>query len=129
MRISKAHWEDLVAHAREEEPNECCGYARARDGRIDQVYRAVNEQHSPYGFSFGFDALMAANELDDEGWEVAVYHSHPRSPAEPSQQDINTAQYPNWTYLIVTLAGGEPDVRAWRIGDGRVDEEELILED
>jgi proteasome lid subunit RPN8/RPN11 len=60
---------------------------------------------------------------------VGIYHSHPRSPAEPSQTDINLAHYPHWTYLIVSLADEEPVVRAWRIADGRVEEEELVLEE
>ena len=51
---------------------------------------------------------------------MGIYHSHPRSPAEPSQTDINLAHYPHWTYLIVSLERPEePVVRAWRIADGR----------
>jgi proteasome lid subunit RPN8/RPN11 len=128
MRISQAMWDDLVAHAREDAPNECCGYLRARDGRVEEVVRAENARHSPYGYEFTFDALRAVNELDDDGWDVGVYHSHPKSPAEPSQTDINLAQYPHWSYLIVSLAG-DPTVRAWRIADGRVEEEDLVVED
>jgi proteasome lid subunit RPN8/RPN11 len=79
---------------------------------------------SPYGFDLDGPSLLAANELDAEGHGVAVYHSHPRSPAEPSEQDRNLAQYPHWIYLIVSLADG-PHVRAWRIVDGRVEEETL----
>ena len=59
---------------------------------------------------------------------MATYHSHPRSPAEPSQTDINLAQYPDWLYLIVSLEA-EPVVRAWWIRDGRVEEEELDVID
>jgi len=124
MRMTKAQWDELIAHAREEAPNECCGYARARDGAVDQVYRAENARKSPYGFAFGFEALQATNELEDEGWEVATYHSHPRSAAVPSQTDINLAQYPSWTWLIVSLED-EPHIRAWRIADGQVDEEQI----
>jgi len=121
VRISRAHWDELVAHAREEAPNECCGYIRLRDGAVDEVFRAVNERRSPYGYELDHKSLFAANELDDEGFGVAIYHSHPRSAAEPSQTDINLAQYPGWTYWIVSLAG-EPEVRAWRIADGGVEE-------
>jgi proteasome lid subunit RPN8/RPN11 len=62
---------------------------------------------------------------------VAIYHSHPRSAAEPSQTDINVAQYPHWTYLIVSLQNGggeQADVRAWKIADGRVSEEEIVYD-
>ena len=78
VRISRADWDELVAHAREEAPNECCGYLRARDGVVEEVFRAVNRRHSPYGYEFEFEALRAANELDDEGFEVGIYHSHPQ---------------------------------------------------
>jgi [CysO sulfur-carrier protein]-S-L-cysteine hydrolase len=124
VRISQADWDELIAHARAEAPNECCGYARLADGRVDAVFRGQNTRLSPYGFDLDGPSLLAANELDAEGHGVAVYHSHPRSPAEPSEQDKNLAQYPHWVYLIVSLEG-EPHVRAWRIVDGRVAEETL----
>jgi proteasome lid subunit RPN8/RPN11 len=122
VRISRVHRDELIAHAREEAPNECCGYMRLRDGTVDEVFRAVNERKSPYGYELDHHSLFAANELDDDGFGVAIYHSHPRSPAEPSQTDINLAQYPTWTYWIVSL-DGEPHVRAWRIAGGAVEEE------
>lgn len=120
--------EELIAHARDVAPEECCGYLRLEDGAVAEVFRAENERHSPYGYELGFDALMAANALDDQGFGVAIYHSHPRSAAEPSQTDINLAQYPDWPQLIVSLAG-DPQVRAWRILDGRVHEEAIEVED
>jgi proteasome lid subunit RPN8/RPN11 len=127
MVISQAHRDALVEHARESAPNECCGYARARDGRVEEVFPAPNERNSPYGYELDPRSLLAANELDDEGHEVVIYHSHPKSPAEPSQTDINLAHYPHWRYVIVSLAG-EPTVRAWRIADGRVEEEDVTVD-
>jgi [CysO sulfur-carrier protein]-S-L-cysteine hydrolase len=122
MEISQAQLEDVIAHAHEDAPNECCGYMRLADGHVDEVVRAENLRASPYGYEIDPKALLAANDLDDEGFGVAIYHSHPRSPAEPSQTDINLAHYPHWLYVIVSLAG-EPSLRAWRIADGRVEEE------
>jgi proteasome lid subunit RPN8/RPN11 len=128
VRISRALWDELVAHAREEAPNECCGYLRAREGAVEEVFRATNERRSPYGYELDHRSLFAANQLDEDGYEVGIYHSHPRSAAEPSQTDINLAHYPHWTHLIVSLARDEPDVRAWRIADGRVYEETIVVE-
>jgi [CysO sulfur-carrier protein]-S-L-cysteine hydrolase len=125
--MSQDQWNALVEHAREEAPNECCGYLRARDGVVDEVTRSENLRASPYGYELDPRSLLTANELDDEGWQVGIYHSHPRSPAEPSQTDINLALYPHWLYVIVTL-DGQPGVRAWRIDDGRVEEEPLTVE-
>ena len=54
-----------MAHAREEAPNECCGYLRLRDGSVEEVFRATNERKSPYGYELDHRSLFAANELDD----------------------------------------------------------------
>ena len=119
-------WDALVAHAREEAPNECCGWVRATQGVLDGVFRAENERASPYGYSLDPKSLLAAFNAAEDGYDVGIYHSHPRSPAQPSQTDINLAEYPEYTYLIVSLADeDQPSVRAWRIADGRVDEEEV----
>ena len=127
MVISQADWDALVAHAQEEAPKECCGIARLGDGRVEEVFRGENIWQSTTRFELGFKDLMRANELDDEGHGVAVYHSHPRSEAEPSQQDINVAQYPHWLYLIISLEN-DPEIRAWWIRDGRVEEEDIVVE-
>ena len=129
MQISRAQRDELFAHAREDAPNECCGYLRLSDGRVEEVFRAENVYNAPTRFMLDDRSLFAANELDDAGHGVAIYHSHPRSSPEPSQTDINIAAYPHWLYLIVSLAEDEPVVRAWRIADGRVDEEEILVTD
>jgi proteasome lid subunit RPN8/RPN11 len=123
VRISQAHWDELVAHAREDAPNECCGYLWAEDGEVKGVKRAENPRKSPYGYEFDFPTLSAVNELDEQ-FQVGTYHSHPRSSAEPSQTDINLANYPDWLYVIVSLDGA-PTVQAWWIRDGKVEEEPL----
>ena len=126
MRISQAHWDELLAHAREDAPNECCGLVWAADGEIVGLERASNERNSPYGFELDSRSLLKANELDEE-FQVGIYHSHPRSPAEPSQTDINLAFYPEALYVIVGLKDAEPDVRAFAIVDGQVSERSLEL--
>ena len=129
MRISRELLDELIAHAREEEPYECCGYARVDDGRIEEVFRAESDRRSKYGYKFGFKTLMALTELEDAGSGVAVYHSHPRSPAQPSEMDKNEASEltQNWLQLIVSLAD-EPHVRAWWIAHGRAEEEPLEVD-
>lgn len=125
MLITAEQREQLLAHARDDEPNECCGWIRLADGRVDEVIRGTNRRASPYGYELDSKTLLNANLADDEGHGVAIYHSHPRSPAEPSQTDINLATYPHWLYVIVSLA--DDSIRAWRIADGRVEEEPVEL--
>ena len=126
MEISRAHFDEVIAHAQADAPHECCGFMSLEGGRVHEVFRAENIKHSPYGYEFGFKDLVRANELEDEGYTVACYHSHPRSPAEPSQTDLNLAHYPNWLYVIVSLAD-EPEMRAWRIVDKRAREEPVTV--
>lgn len=128
MKISQADWDALVAHARDEAPNECCGYLWCEDGAVAGVARGTNERNSPYGYELDGRSMMAAYRLsEDEGKQVGSYHSHPRSPAEPSQTDINLAtNWPDWLYVIVSL-DGEPSVRAWWMRDGRVEEQPLEI--
>jgi [CysO sulfur-carrier protein]-S-L-cysteine hydrolase len=125
VRISQAHWDELVAHARDEAPNECCGYLWCSDHEIAGVKRAINARNSPYGYELDAESQFALWKLDEEGRQVGSYHSHPRSPAEPSQTDINlAANWPDYLYLIVSLAE-EATVRAWWLRDGKVEEEDL----
>jgi [CysO sulfur-carrier protein]-S-L-cysteine hydrolase len=126
MEMTQAQLAEVIAHAEADAPNECCGYMSLADGRVHDVFRAQNLRKSPYGYEIDPKSLLAANDLDDDGFGVAIYHSHPRSAPEPSQTDINLAQYPHWLYLIVSLAG-EPELRAWRIADGRVEEEPVAV--
>ena len=130
MRISAAQRDQLIAHAVESAPNECCGYLRLRDGVVEEVFRSENLRESPYGYELDGRSLQAANALDDAGYGVAIYHSHPRTPAEPSQTDLNLAQYPDWTYVIVSPDGpaGDRQVRCWRIIDGRAEEEGIRVD-
>jgi [CysO sulfur-carrier protein]-S-L-cysteine hydrolase len=121
--------EQLVAHAREEAPNECCGLIAADDGgRAVHVYRATNAEHSPVKYVVDpRDQIRIQNDIDDNGWELgAIYHSHTRTEPYPSQTDINLARnWPDPLYVIVGLADGDPDVRAYRIVDGEVEEASL----
>ncbi|MEA2427393.1 MAG: [CysO sulfur-carrier protein]-S-L-cysteine hydrolase [Thermoleophilaceae bacterium] len=130
MVISQADWDALVRHAEEDAPNECCGYARMDDGRVVEVFRSENLRHSPYGYELDPRSLLAANDLDDDGHGVMIYHSHPKSAAEPSQTDINLAHYPHWLYVIVAPSDPEDEkkVRAWRIEDGKVEPEDVAVE-
>jgi [CysO sulfur-carrier protein]-S-L-cysteine hydrolase len=128
VRISRADYDELIAHAREAEPEECCGVARLNDGRVEEVVRGTNTQKSrKYGFEIDYATMMTAIEWEDDGFAIASYHSHPRSAAEPSQQDRNVAQYPAWLNLIVSLED-DPHVRAWWIVDGDVREEPLEID-
>src|SRR5437764_7234844 len=130
MRISRELYGEIVAHAREEAPNECCGMVASRDGAAVKIYRARNAAASPYRYELdGPEQYRIQMEIERSALELgAIYHSHTRSEPYPSQTDINLAFYPDSLYVIVGLADTEPDVRAFSIRDGRVSEAELVVE-
>jgi proteasome lid subunit RPN8/RPN11 len=130
MRIPRNVYEDLLAHAREDAPNECCGLIGGRDGVAQTVYRARNAEASPLRYNLDpQDQFRIMTEMEEKGEELSgIYHSHTASPAYPSQTDINLAAYPDALYLIVSLAEGEKDLRGFEIKDGEVTEVELAIE-
>ncbi len=124
MIIDSSLWQAIVDHALVEAPNECCGLIAARDGRAVSVHRATNVAASPLRYEIdGLEQLRIQTEIEDAGLDLgAIYHSHTRSEPYPSQTDINLAFYPDSLYVIVGVAGDEPQVRAFRIVDSRVQE-------
>ena len=132
MRIESALLERIVAHARRDFPNECCGMLGVRDGRAVAIHEATNLAASPLRFEVeGREILHAQDAFEDEGAELgAIYHSHTRSEPYPSQTDINfAAGWPGVEWLIVGLRrDGEPTVRSYRIDDGVVREVEVEIE-
>jgi proteasome lid subunit RPN8/RPN11 len=129
MEIPRAVYEELLAHAREDAPNECCGLIGGSDGVARTVYRARNAEASPLRYNLDpQDQFRIMTEMEKKGEDLsAIYHSHTASPAYPSQTDINLASYPDAIYLIVSLLEGERDLRGYRIEDGEVTEVDLDL--
>ncbi len=129
--------EEMVAHARDDLPNEACGVVLAKDGRAVKLYRARNAEASPYRYSIHpLDLLKYETEKEDNGWDfLVIYHSHVASQAYPSPTDIRLSQwpgdppsdlYPGAYYVLVSLANPDrPVVRAYRITSGVVTEHPL----
>ena len=130
MEIEKVFIDEMVAHAREAAPNECCGIIAGKDGRPAKLFRAANAEASPYRYNVDpKDLFRIHRECDENGWQFLIlYHSHTASPAYPSPTDIRLAYWPECYYAIVSLQDPErPLVRAFRILDGDVNEEQLHL--
>ncbi len=132
LRIQKAHAQEMIAHALEEDPNECCGVLAGSNGRFHKLFRMTNVEHSPYRYSWDSRELFRVwREMEENGWEHrAVYHSHTHSPAYPSATDIRLAAWPDAYYILISLMDKKnPTIRAFRITNGQVTEEELVIED
>jgi [CysO sulfur-carrier protein]-S-L-cysteine hydrolase len=112
----------LEEHARAEDPNEACGLVVLRDGRAERYVPGRNAASSPYRFELEVDPEVWF--LEDDGYELAVFHSHPASPARPSRTDVeNIGLWEGKPYLI--LSGRTGDLAAFSIEDGRIAELEL----
>jgi proteasome lid subunit RPN8/RPN11 len=113
---------ELERHAAEEVPNEACGLVLLREGRAVGYERGRNAEASPYRFRLEVEPEFWF--LEDEGYELAVFHSHPTSPPRPSRTDLE--QIGLWEgrpYLILRVDTRE--LAAWRITDGTAEEAPL----
>jgi [CysO sulfur-carrier protein]-S-L-cysteine hydrolase len=138
LRIDRATYDAIVAHAREDHPDEACGVVAGPEGsdRPERFIPMLNAARSPtfYEFDSG-DLLKLYREMDDRGEEpVVIYHSHTATEAYPSRTDISYASEPNAHYVLVStrshekqtgLAGDDVEFRSFRIVDGQVSEEEV----
>ncbi len=110
---------ELEEHARAEEPNEACGLIALREGVAERYLPGTNAAASPYRFQ-----LETAPEhwfLEDEGYELAVFHSHPSSPARPSRTDVeNVGLWEGRPYVILSVRRG--DLAAFTIEGGQIAE-------
>ncbi len=134
LTLPRDYVEQIVAHARREAPNECCGVVAGKDGAAVKLWQATNAEHSPYRYSIeGKELLQIMRLLQDNDWEMlAVYHSHTHTPAYPSPTDRRQVMLSGWDqpyYVLVSLAEEPPDVRAYTIRDGAIAEQRLIVND
>jgi proteasome lid subunit RPN8/RPN11 len=112
--------DELVRHARVEEPNEACGLIVLRDGVAERYVPGINEEPSPYRFALRMpdpDVWF----LEDEGYELAIFHSHISSPPHPSRTDVESiGLWEGRPYVILNLRTG--DLAAFTIEGGRIAE-------
>ena len=133
VQISRNLVDEMVAHAKADLPNECCGILAGQDGNVLKSYRMSNVEASPFRFSMDPAELVRVDtEAGDHGWDlIAIYHSHTGSEAYPSDTDVRIAGgtaelWPDVRYLLVSLMDMDnPSVRVFQISAGEVAEEPL----
>jgi proteasome lid subunit RPN8/RPN11 len=112
----------LVEHAEAESPNEACGLISLLESVAQRYFPGRNAAASPYRFELEIDPEVWF--LEDEGYELAVFHSHPASPPRPSRTDVeNVGLWAGRPYVILSLSSG--DLAGWRIEDGRISPEPI----
>jgi proteasome lid subunit RPN8/RPN11 len=127
LKVPQSILNVMIELAKRDTPIETCGYLAGIGDEVRAIFPLTNTDASAEHFSFDpaeqFEALKAAQQ---KGLNlIACYHSHPETPARPSQEDIRLAFDPNIHYVIVSLAGEAPDVRSFKIKSGIVEHESL----
>jgi proteasome lid subunit RPN8/RPN11 len=138
MRLSQGDWLAILGHCYDGLPDEACGLLAGRlrpgstvpDGRVEAVYPCRNQDASARTYTVDSrDLIHAMRDAEARGLElVGVFHSHTHTAAWPSPTDVRQAFEPNWLYVIVSLADGDPVLRGYRIVDGNVTEVPVVLE-
>ena len=123
LKIPAECAQEMIAHALQEAPNECCGILTGAEGGVSRVHRSINIERSPVKYTIDpQDMLRIFQEADKAGLEVlGFYHSHTFTEAYPSPTDVNRASPWGYLYVIVSLADADqPVIRCFRIADRQV---------
>jgi proteasome lid subunit RPN8/RPN11 len=131
LRLNRQAFDAICDRAFREYPLEMCGLIAGADGsdHAAAFYPCRNVAESAKVYTIDpHDHLRAELDADDRDWEInGVVHSHTHSEPYPSPTDVEQAPDPAWHYVIVSLKRDAPELRSYRIVDGRVDEESVEL--
>jgi proteasome lid subunit RPN8/RPN11 len=135
LRFPKKYLDLMVSHCLDGYPLEACGLIggmAGEDGRaeVTAAYPAENLAVSARVYEVDPKAMLRADrEAEAAGGQViGVYHSHTHTEAKPSPTDISQAPDPDWHYVLVSLRDVHPSVRSWRIVEGKIEEEPVVLQ-
>ena len=131
LSLSKALYEEMIAHCKREYPKEACGILAGREGVVEQGYPMTNVEDSPIGYSMDSkEQLMVEKQMRSRNQQmVGIYHSHTASPAYPSSVDVSLAISPDISYVLVSLRDqARPEVKSYRIQDGVTIAEDLQVQ-
>jgi proteasome lid subunit RPN8/RPN11 len=129
--IPQKIFNEMLAHCREGSPNEACGILAGRENKVCKIYRMTNTEKSAVSYRLDsrehFEAIKDMREYKLA--MVGIFHSHPASRAYPSPKDVSLAFYEDAVYVIVSLAGKEPEVKGFSIREGVIMEVPIVVLD
>jgi proteasome lid subunit RPN8/RPN11 len=131
LRLSEDAYLRMVGHCYDGLPLEACGLLGGdpATGRATVCYPTRNEAASARVYAIGLDYATAERDADERGITIiGVFHSHTHTDAYPSPTDVAQAVDPDWHYVLVSLKDGAPVVRSYRLADGKIEEEPVVLE-
>ena len=130
LQLPQAMVDEVVAHARRDHPDECCGVIAGVAGVATRLFAMQNAERSPTGFTFdSAEWLQVYRALDDADEDLlVVYHSHTMTEAYPSRTDVRwSVNTPGTSWLLVSTRSDDDEVRSFRIDEGVVVEQELQI--
>lgn len=131
MKITKEIVDGILLHAKKVLPNECCGYLAGQGDSVTAAYALKNIDDSYEHFSFDPEEQFAAiKDMREKNLvPIAVYHSHPETPARPSKEDIRLAYDSDISYLIISLVREVPDVKSFKIRKDQAKKDQVEKEE
>ena len=130
LRIPTDIYEQIIEQAKAQAPIEACGVLAGADNKVERIYKMTNADASADHFMMTPQEQFAAiKDMRSAGLKMlAIYHSHPETPARPSQEDIRLALTPDVVYVIVSLMDDKLSVRGFLIEDGQVTETPVAID-
>ena len=132
LRLTHTAYARMVAHCLDGFPLEACGLlgGEPQTAKVSVCYLTRNVAESARVYTVDpKDHLRADRDADDRGLQIiGVFHSHTHTEAYPSPTDVAQAPDPGWHYVLVSLKDGTPVTRSYRIGDGKIAEEPVVVE-
>ncbi|MCP4131558.1 MAG: M67 family metallopeptidase [bacterium] len=119
IKVDNHIMNSIVEHANRDKPVEACGYLAGKENTVTDIYKMTNADNSPEHYSFvPEEQFKIIKETRSKGLDIlAVYHSHPLTPARMSEEDLRLAYDRSLVYVIVSLAGKEPVIKAFSVAD------------
>ena len=126
------NYQEIIKHCQKEYPKEVCGILAGKENKISKVYEMANISESPETCYLmnPEEQLKVFKEMRNLGIEMlGIYHSHSSSFAYPSRRDCEMVFYPEVDYVIISLKDyNNPDVRAFKIIEGKIEEEKIEID-
>ena len=129
LTIPKHIFNEMISHCRSAFPNEACGILAGSGDKVSKIYKMTNTENSPVSyFMDSREQFRIMKEIRESGFNMlAIFHSHPSSPAYPSPKDISLASYEDCIYVIVSLMEGKTEVKGFQIKEGAVLEKKIVV--
>lgn len=131
LQIPKNLYDEMLLHCRESYPNEACGILAGKENKASKIYKMSNIEKSPVSyFMDSKEQFKAMKDIREHNLKMlAIFHSHPSSPAYPSNKDLTLAFYEDSIYIIVSLIEKEPAVKGYLIREGTVEEVAIAVKE